>query len=170
MRLIRLGKIVACHGLRGLVRVVAFNQPPSAWLTEAPELYFESPGRPPERHAIEVVRPGRGGLLIKVAGLDTRTTAESVVGMIVSLPEEQLPAPDAHEFYYYEVVGFRVLTTGGEEIGTIRETFHTGSNDVWVVRNGPREHLIPVIADVVRAIDRAAGTVTIEPLTGLLDL
>jgi 16S rRNA processing protein RimM len=152
------------------VRVVAFNQPPSTWLTESRELYFEAPGRPPERRTIEAVRPGRGGLLIKVAGFDTRTTAESVVGMVVSLPEDQLPTPDEHEFYYYEIVGFRVLTTAGEEIGTIRETFPTGSNDVWVVRNGPREHLIPVIADVVRAIDRAAGTVTVEPLSGLLDL
>src|SRR5213080_206622 len=68
-----------------------------------------------------------------------------------------------------EVVGFRVETTGGESLGAVAETFPTGLNDVWVVRGGGREHLIPVVADVVRAIDRATRRIVIEPLPGLLD-
>ena len=51
----------------------------------------------------------------------------------------------------------------------MRETFSTGLNDVWVVEAGEREWLIPVIADVVRAIDRAARRIVIEPIPGLLD-
>ena len=52
---------------------------------------------------------------------------------------------------------------------TVRETFSTGVNDVWVVEGGERERLIPVIADVVRAIDRPARRIVIEPIPGLLD-
>jgi len=89
--------------------------------------------------------------------------------MVISLPEDRLPAPGENEFYYYEMVGFRVRTTEGEELGTIRETFPTGSNDVWVVVDESREYLIPVIQDVVRTIDRPVRTVTIEPMKGLLD-
>jgi ribosomal 30S subunit maturation factor RimM len=37
------------------------------------------------------------------------------------------------------------------------------------VRDEAREHLIPVIADVVRAIDRPARRVVVEPMPGLLD-
>ncbi|HTD26624.1 MAG TPA: ribosome maturation factor RimM, partial [Candidatus Elarobacter sp.] len=79
------------------------------------------------------------------------------------------PPPAEDEFYYHEVVGFRVETTGGESLGAVAETFPTGLNDVWVVRGGGREHLIPVVADVVRAIDRATRRIVIEPLPGLLD-
>src|SRR5437867_3186311 len=80
-----------------------------------------------------------------------------------------LPPPAEDEFYYHEVVGFRVETTGGEPLGAVAETFTTGLNDVWVVRGSGREHLIPVIADVVRALDRATRRIVIEPLPGLLD-
>jgi ribosomal 30S subunit maturation factor RimM len=38
-----------------------------------------------------------------------------------------------------------------------------------VVENGSREHLVPVIADVVRAIERGARRVVISPIPGLLD-
>jgi 16S rRNA processing protein RimM len=67
-------------------------------------------------------------------------------------------------------VGFHVRTTGGAEVGSVVETIDTGSNDVWVVRTNEREILIPVIADVVRRIDRRTRTVIIEPLDGLLDV
>ena len=51
----------------------------------------------------------------------------------------------------------------------VAETFATGLNDVWVVRGTGREYLIPVIADVVREIDRDARRIVIEPMPGLLD-
>jgi len=137
---------------------------------EAQQLYLETPGRAPEPCTVEAVQKHRRGVLIKFAGIDGRTAAEACVGMVISLPEDRLPAPGENEFYYYEMVGFRVRTTEGEELGTIRETFPTGSNDVWVVADESREYLIPVIQDVVRTIDRPTRTVTIEPMKGLLDL
>lgn len=170
MRFVRVGKIVACHGIRGFVRATCSNLPPSPTLMEAHDIYLEAPGRAAERRAVEAIQAHGRGVLVKLNGLDTRTAAEELVGMVISLPQDAFPPPGKHEFYYHEIVGFRVLTTGGSEIGTIRETFPTGSNDVWVVAAGSREHLIPVIADVVRGIDRTARTVTIEPMDGLLDL
>src|SRR5438093_336493 len=107
-------------------------------------------------------------LELKVAN-DDRGAAEALVGARVLVRTTDLPPPAEDEFYYHEVVGFRVETTGGESLGAVAETFPTGLNDVWVVRGGGREHLIPVVADVVRAIDRAARRIVIEPLPGLLE-
>ena len=128
---------------------------------EARELDLETPGRAPELCTVEAVQKHRRGALVKFAGIDGRTAAEACVGMLISLPEDRLPAPGENEFYYYEIIGFRVRTTEGEELGTIRETIPTGSNDVWVVVDESREYLIPVIEDVVRRIERPARTVTI---------
>jgi 16S rRNA processing protein RimM len=147
MRLIALGKIVAAHGLGGFVRVRSFNRPVSPNLAAAQEVYLGAD--PTEPRAVEAVRPHPQGALIKLAGIDTRTAAEALVGRAVSVPASALPEPGRAEFYYYEVVGFRVRTTAGVELGTIRETFPTGGNDVWVVVDDGREHLIPVIADAL---------------------
>jgi 16S rRNA processing protein RimM len=111
----------------------------------------------------------RGLVLLALDGVIGRSAAEGLVGARVLVPVAQLPPPAEGEFYYHEVAGFRVETTGGDAIGTIRETFSTGVNDVWVVAQGEREHLLPVIADVVRTIDRPGRRVVIEPMPGLLD-
>jgi 16S rRNA processing protein RimM len=114
---------------------------------------------------------GRGLVLLALEGVEDRTAAQALVGFRIVIDPDDLPPPAADEFYYHEVVGFGVETPGGRRLGHIHTTFATGTNDVWIVRDdeGCREHLIPVIADVVRTIDRDAHRVVIEPLPGLLE-
>ena len=61
------------------------------------------------------------------------------------------------------------VLTDGSRLGTIEEIFSNGAHDVWVVRDGEREFLIPVIEDVVKGMDFTTRRVTIEPIPGLLD-
>jgi 16S rRNA processing protein RimM len=114
-------------------------------------------------------RHARGLVLVGLEGVEDRTTAEALVGARVLVSRADLPPPGEDEFYYHEVEGFAVVTTGGEPVGAIVSTFSTGTNDVWVVQGAGREHLIPVIADVVRVLDRRGRRVVIEPMPGLLD-
>jgi 16S rRNA processing protein RimM len=51
----------------------------------------------------------------------------------------------------------------------VTDVIPVGSNDVCVVQGAGREHLIPLIADVVRHVDRADKRLVIDPLPGLLD-
>jgi 16S rRNA processing protein RimM len=81
-----------------------------------------------------------------------------------------LPKPDEGEYYWADLIGLRVSTEAGDDLGTLREIIETGSNDVYVVKGACREFLIPATDDVVRGIDLDAGTMTVSPLEGMLDL
>ena len=162
------GEVVAAHGLRGWVRVRAY-QPPAPSLVPDRLVRLEQAGGGREARIASAAPHPRGLVLVAVAGIGDRTAAEALVGSRVLVRTVDLPPPADDEFYYYEVVGFRVETAQGESLGTIAATFATGANDVWVVRASEREHLIPVVAEVVRAIDRAGRRVVIEPPPGLLD-
>jgi 16S rRNA processing protein RimM len=83
---------------------------------------------------------------------------------------DQLPETDEGEYYWVDLIGLRVVTDDGAELGTLREIIETGSNDVYVVQGREKEYLIPALADVVSSIDLEAGTMTVTPLDGLLDL
>ncbi len=83
-------------------------------------------------------------------------------------PAEFPPLGD-DEYYWYEIVGMRVVTEQGVHVGEVGEIFPTGSNDVYVVRKGEKESLIPAIEDVIISIDRDTHTIVIRPLEGLLD-
>ncbi len=111
---------------------------------------------------------GRGMLLV-LDGVGDRTAAEALTNMRVLVRTADLPAPAEDEFYHHELHGFAVVTTDGRALGAIAETFATGLNDVWIVRGAGREHLIPIIADIVREIDREGRRVVIEPMPGLLE-
>jgi 16S rRNA processing protein RimM len=165
---VAVGEIVGAHALRGWLRVRAY-QPPAPSLVAGRGVLLEQTGRLRE-FAVESATPhGRGLVLLALAGVGDRTSAEALIGARVLVRTADLPPPAPDEFYYHEVDGFRVETTSGDPLGTVAETFATGLNDVWVVRGDGREHLIPVIADVVRTIDRGARRVVIEPLPGLLE-
>ena len=61
------------------------------------------------------------------------------------------------------------VTVDGRDVGIVAGVMSNGLHDVLEVRAGEREHLIPVVSEVVRAIDRAGRRVRIDPLPGLLD-
>jgi 16S rRNA processing protein RimM len=165
---VAVGEIVGAHALKGLVRVRAYQPPAPSLHAGAPVVIEHADAR--REATVRAAAPhGRGLVLVQFDGVEDRDAAEALVGARVLVRAADLPAADEGEFYYHEVTGFSVETTAGEPLGRIAETFTTGLNDVWVVRDGEREQLIPVIADVVRTLDRAAGRVVIEPLPGLLD-
>jgi 16S rRNA processing protein RimM len=101
-----------------------------------------------------------------VADVDT---AESLKGAVVMLAAEDVPPAKPGEFYYYEAIGCEVFLVDGSRLGMIEEVFSNGAQDILVVRDGEREVLVPVIEDVVKAMDLSGRRVTIDPIPGLLD-
>ena len=62
-----------------------------------------------------------------------------------------------------------MVTTTGEDFGTVAEVLQTGANDVYVVHGERGEILVPAIGGVIEDIDVKGGLVSITPLPGMLD-
>ncbi len=85
-------------------------------------------------------------------------------GKMVLVDSAELPPLDADEYYWHEILGMRVVTEDGGNVGKIVEIFPTGSNDVYVVREGAKEALIPALKEVIVSIDKKARTMVIRHL------
>lgn len=121
-----------------------------------------------EERTVERSRWQRGTVYLKLHGIDTPEAVAPLRGFPLEVPQSARAELPADEYFQSDLIGLRVLTTGGEELGRVREFLPTGANDVLAV-DGPRgEVLVPMIADVVQGIDLSAGTITIEPVEGLL--
>jgi 16S rRNA processing protein RimM len=107
---------------------------------------------------------------LELEGIADRDAAEGLRGADVMVPADEAIALPKGQFYWHQVIGLRVEDVStGETLGTVAEILETGANHVYVVRGGRRgEVLIPVITDVVKSIDPAAGVILVEPLPGLL--
>ncbi len=74
------------------------------------------------------------------------------------------------EFYIADMIGMKVVSTEGEELGTLKDVMQTGANDVYVVaeKNGG-ELLLPAIHDCVKQVNLETGVITVYLMPGLRD-
>jgi 16S rRNA processing protein RimM len=165
--LIAVGRVVTTHGLRGELRLQLFNSD-STSIQPGAHVVLRRNGDE-TRHQIVSVRPHKRVQLVIFEGCDSIEQAETLVGAEVCVSKDDLPPAGPDEIYHFELVGMNVVTTAGELLGTVAEVLTAGSNDVCVVRTGAREYLIPMIADVIKQMDRPGRRLVIEPLPGLLD-
>jgi 16S rRNA processing protein RimM len=165
---VELGRIVNCHGIRGEVRMLPHN-PDSTALDAIEWVWLRTDGGAIERRRLLGQRRHKRFVLLRLDGCATANDAEALVGRAVCVPVAELAPCQPHEVYHIQLLGCTVQTEDGTPVGTVRDVFSTGSNDVCVVTDGTREHLIPLIADVIVRLDVAAAEIVIRPLPGLLD-
>lgn len=161
---------MGAHGLHGALRVRPDN-PESDTLVQVRRVFVEAPesGTPREYRLAGAQRLNRTIFRVILDGLGDPAAAAALRGSTVAVALEDLPAKAPGEFYYYEAIGCAVTTTDGRRLGVIEEVFATGANDVWVVRDGTAEVLVPVIENVVKSIDLAGRMMVVEAVPGLLD-
>ena len=166
--LLRVGYIAGSHGLHGALRVRTDN-PDSTTLGALERLFVETAAGRREFKVLSVSALGGGHQRVVLEGIDDADAAQALRGGAVMVTAADLPPLKDGEFYYFQIAGAEVILTDGRRLGTIEDIMPTGGHDVWVVRDGQREVLVPVIADVVKAMDLEARRVTIEAVPGLLD-
>jgi 16S rRNA processing protein RimM len=97
-------------------------------------------------------------ILFRLDGVDTRDDAEALRGAEVLVPLEQAaPLPEGR-YYEHQILGLRVLTPDGEELGRVREVMAGPSNDVYVA--GP--YLIPATHDAVLRLAPEEGVLVVR--------
>jgi 16S rRNA processing protein RimM len=169
---IELGRVVGTHGLRGQVRIHFFGDKADnlihakqVWLAESREdtgarrfdVRFGGTGRAKE------VRLGLDGIV-------DRDQAHELRGLIVMCDSSGLEDLEDGEFYWYELVGCRVETQDGSDLGEVREIWETGAHDVLVVvDDSGRQNLIPTAREFMRDVDLEAGKIKVATLPGLVD-
>jgi 16S rRNA processing protein RimM len=167
--LIPLGKIVGTHGLRGELRVHAYAGESSALLT-ARSVIIRTPDGKDSALTIVGARLNAKKLLLAVKDVTNINQVLHLVGQELYVSREQLPEPEADEYYWHDLLGLKVITDTGQPLGSLVSIMETGSNDVYLVKGEGREYLIPALADVVVNIDVKAGIIIVSPPDGLLDL
>ncbi|MGB5201686.1 MAG: ribosome maturation factor RimM [Sedimenticolaceae bacterium] len=160
-RFVTLGRISGAHGIQGWVRVRSETSPRENIVGYSP-WHLVRGGR---REVWSVDAGHRQGKVVvaKLVGCDDRDGAEALIGAEVTVPREQLPETTRPgEFYWADLIGLRVITLEGAELGRIVQLFETGANDVIVVQ-GERERLVPYVwQQVVRDVDFAAGEMRVD--------
>jgi 16S rRNA processing protein RimM len=167
--LIPVGKIIGTHGIRGQMKLHSYSGNFDS-LSSVRNVVLRKPDGSLCDFALQGAKANNGKFIISLVDFDDIGAVETLVGSELCIRRCDLPETDADEYYWCDLIGLQVFTDDTVLLGSVADIFETGSSDIYVVRGGDREYLIPAIADVVKTVDLKNGRMIVTPLDGLLDL
>ena len=165
---LRIGVITSPHGIRGEVNVYPttddirrFSQVKSVTVDRKGSL---------TRMDITGVKQQKGMIILGLSGITDRTEAEGYRQADILIYKHESPKEEGR-YLVCDLIGMRVFTGEGEEVGVINDVLFTGANSIYQVeRPGKKELLLPAIPDCIKAVDVENKRMTVEILPGLEDL
>ncbi len=166
------GKVVNTHGLRGELKILSQTDFADVRFAAGSKLLMqnEENGATLEVKVISS-RPNKNVYILKLEGFNDINQVEKYKGWVLKVSEANLVDLDEGEYYYHEIIGCRVVTEEGEELGTISEILSPGANDVWVVdrpKGSGKQLLLPVIDEVLISVNTKEKIVTVRLMEGLI--
>lgn len=154
-----LGSVSGLYGVRGWVKVFSHTSPKEnifnypCW-----SIYSEGCW---QEYRLQQGRVQGKGLVASLEGIIDRDQAAGLIGAEIAVRRGQLPETAPDEYYWADLEGKRVVTLKGDSLGWVDYLFETGANDVMVV-TGERQHLLPFVGQVIRAVDLDTGVITVD--------
>ncbi len=143
--------IATAHGVRGALKLRCFTEQPEDIAAYGP--LFDRRG---QRlfEAIAIVGSVKGGVIVKVDGIDDRNAAEALRGTELFVPRSALPPPGDDEFYYQDLEGLMAVDIRGERLGVVRQVANYGAGDLIEIAGDNGETLfLPFDKATVPAIE-----------------
>lgn len=106
--------------------------------------------------------------LMAVEDCNDREQAETLRGSLIYRPVEDAGNLPDGTYFHHQILGLRVETDQGEDLGEVLDILQTGANDVYIVGGDDRDELLlPAIGSVVERIDLQSGVMVVRLLPGL---
>jgi 16S rRNA processing protein RimM len=113
---------------------------------------------------IAAARGHKNRILVRLAGVDDATAAQSYVGAKLYADRARILLLQG-EFFDADLIGCAVRGSAGEEYGVVDDVEHYPSSDMLVVKG----RWIPMVGAIVLAIDLSKRQILVDPPKGLLD-
>ncbi|MBW2093695.1 MAG: 16S rRNA processing protein RimM [Deltaproteobacteria bacterium] len=167
--LLPVGKVLRPHGLRGQLKISAYARSDATFLRADTIFLRDRTGKLTE-FTIASARSMKSGYIVELEELSSLTDAERYRDADILVRKNALPRKEEDEYFWYELLGLDVFLESGEYLGPISDIIATGSNDIYVIKRGKSELLIPGTHEIIKNIDLERGKMMIHPIDGLLDL
>jgi 16S rRNA processing protein RimM len=159
---ILLGVIGRPHGVRGLVRVTSYADPPEALTAYGP--LSDEAGR------CFTVR-WRGDSIVELAEMvggterkiADRDTAARLTNTRLFVARDRLPEPDDDEYYLADLVGLTATDASGATIGCVAAVHDYGAGASLEIKREAGPLVVPFTRDSVPEVDVAGGILVVTP-------
>jgi 16S rRNA processing protein RimM len=122
----------------------------------------------PAQVTLRSMRDHNGVALLSFEGIDSRTAAERLRGIVLEADLAEDSGED-EAWYDHQLVGLRVLDVDDVRHGVIAAVDHLPAQDLLVVtREDGQQRLVPFVRAIVPEVNIRGGFVRVTPPPGLL--
>jgi len=108
--------------------------------------------------------------ILHLAEISSYDEAKELKSCSLMLPLDQLPKLDENQFYYHEVIGYKIVDRVRGALGTIENITSGGKQDLIAMEYKDKEILIPVTDEIVIRADHEKKEVIVNLPDGLLEI
>ena len=162
------GKITKTHGLKGEITVKLDVANPEDF-KDLRYLLIEDRGNLIP-YFIENQKINGDKMIVRLQDVKKVEQAVTFMGKAVFLPNEFMPELEDDDFYYKEIVGFKMVDALKGEIGEISDVLEYPTQAVIQVMKDEKEILIPIHDDIIQKVDKKAKILTVKAPEGLIDM
>ena len=156
---IEAGQIVNTHGVRGEVKIMSWLDSPE-FLRSFHTLYLD--GVPVE---VLSARVQKNFVIAALEGITDINAAMTLKNKTVCIDRDDAALPEG-TFFLADILGAKVVTEAGEELGVLTDVLERPGNNVYVVR-GETERLIPAVPEFILRTDVENGVITVRLIEGM---
>lgn len=165
---LRVGVIASTHGIRGEVKVFPTTEDVNRF-KQLKDVVLDT-GKEYMNLEVQNVKFFKNMAIVKFKGIDDINDIEKYKGKDLLVTRENAIPLEEGEYYIFDVLGSKVVTEEGTEIGELKEILATGANDVYVVKTAQgKEILIPSIPQCILDVNVEDKVVTVHLLDGMMD-
>ncbi|SVD10289.1 uncharacterized protein METZ01_LOCUS363143 [marine metagenome] len=99
-------------------------------------------------------------------GIDSHNKAKNIIGKTIFASTN---ADDAINLIGSDLLGFNIVTSSGTIVGKLKDVMWLPSNDVYVVFNGEKEFLVPIVPEIVLSVNYEEEKILISSIDGLIN-
>ena len=160
---LEIGKITNTHGVMGEVRVQPWADSPD-FLCKFKTLYVDKTHWPIK---VERARVHKNMVILKLEGVTDVPGALAMRNAVLYIDRNDAHLPEG-TFFLADVIGIEARdAASGAVLGHVADVLTLPANNVYVVRGGPRELMIPAVDEFVPKVDVDAGYMLVNMVDGL---
>jgi 16S rRNA processing protein RimM len=168
MDLIAIGRISKPIGTQGEVKILPLTDDKQRF-AGLQSVWVGHDATRVEQRDIRAVRIDAKQVVVSLNGIETPHEAKEFRNKYLFVPKEQTIKLRTGSYFMDEVIGCEVVTEEQMNVGIVADLLSLPANDVWVIRNGTKEFLIPAVKAIIRKVDVKMKRITIHALEGLLE-
>ena len=160
---LEVGKVTSTHGVMGEVRVQPWADSPE-FLCQFKTLYVDQAHWPIK---VERARVHKNMVILKFEGITDVPSALSMRNAILYIDRADAKLPKG-SFFLADLMGLEVRDAqSGQVLGKIADIMNLPANNVYVVRGGERELLIPAVPQFIAETNVEDGYLRVNMMEGL---